>query len=113
METMKRAAAIVLLAFACREEAKPPSPPAQPSSQPSSTPASPPAHHRTAATPVELTELFRMPETAAIAIQLGDRKIVREELQRRLRRMQLQMEGVGLPENVDRREILGTLINQL
>jgi parvulin-like peptidyl-prolyl isomerase len=54
-----------------------------------------------------------MPETGSIAIQLGDRKVEREDLERKLRRMQLQMQAIGAPPSFGRKDVLSEIVGQL
>lgn len=108
--------------WGCSEQAKAPPPPpaATPPEAPASGPASKPgsassmpAGHDTSSTAVSLEDLFKMPETPDVVVEVGERKVPRAALEQILRQTQIQLSATGLPAGFDRPRILQGAVDQL
>ncbi|MCB9653169.1 MAG: peptidyl-prolyl cis-trans isomerase [Deltaproteobacteria bacterium] len=134
---MRRHALVMVLGlFACQQEDKTGNdapvddpattssssrPASQPGSQPSSQPSSLPANHAAftdtatrAGTLAELEGLFAMPTDIGPAIAMvNERAITGDQLEAKLRALELQITAAGLPENITRAEILKAAVDQL
>ena len=87
-------------------------PPEQPGSAASA--ASVPANHRTSKDPIELEELFRMPDSPTdVVLKVDGREVKRDALEVQLRQIQIELSATGNPGQLTRFEVLNGAAERL
>lgn len=108
-----------LFLLGCPEKKKGPKPKdlvvKPPASQPSSagSASSMPTDHSTSSTAITLKDLFQMPDSKNVIAKVNNEEIVRDELEEKLRQIQLQLGATGAPPKLTRFVILDGAMEQL